>query len=184
MTKAGEAPLSHPVAVATIKPRGSIAIVEADPDIRDALAAFLQVASLDALVARYALARNGERVTVEGEITVEMHQICVVSLDPFPVRLTVPVRLDFLPAPEPAPDSGRRRGDAGEAIDLEIQLNEDDPPEPIVDGVLDLGAITCEFLALAIDPYPRKPGAVLAAPADAVATTSPFAALAGLKPRQ
>jgi hypothetical protein len=43
-------------------------------------------------------------------------------------------------------------------IDIEVKLNEDDPPEPIVDGIIDLGAVTLEFLALALDPYPRKPG--------------------------
>ena len=36
----------------------------------------------------------------------------------------------------------------------------EDPPEPIVNGAIDLGALAAEFLMLGLDPYPRKPGAV------------------------
>ena len=39
-----------------------------------------------------------------------------------------------------------------------------DEPEPLVDGVADLGAAATEFLLLAIDPYPRKPDAVFEPP--------------------
>ena len=34
----------------------------------------------------------------------------------------------------------------------------DDAPEPLVGGVVDLGVVATEFLALGIDPYPRKSG--------------------------
>ena len=33
-----------------------------------------------------------------------------------------------------------------------------DPPDEIGNGRIDLGALTAEFLALGLDPYPRKPG--------------------------
>ncbi len=39
---------------------------------------------------------------------------------------------------------------------------DDEPPEPLVDGKIDLGAIATEFLLLGIDPYPRKAGAEFA----------------------
>ena len=55
------------------------------------------------------------------------------------------------------------------------------PPEPIVDGRLDLGALATEFLILGIDPYPRKPGAVFEAPSSADRDATAFAALAALK---
>ena len=35
----------------------------------------------------------------------------------------------------------------------------EEPPDAIVDGKIDLGALAAEFLALGLDPYPRKPGA-------------------------
>jgi uncharacterized metal-binding protein YceD (DUF177 family) len=68
---------------------------------------------------------------------------------------------------------------AGE--DDEEMLGED-PPEPIVNGAIDLGALATEFLMLALDPYPRKEGAVfepVIAPVDPA--DHPFAALEALK---
>ena len=62
--------------------------------------------------------------------------------------------------------------------------NADDPDEPdelsIEAGLLELGEATVEQLALALDPYPRKPGAVLPEGlTDEMAT--PFGALAKLR---
>jgi len=31
-------------------------------------------------------------------------------------------------------------------------------PDPLIGGRIDFGALTAEFLALGLDPYPRKPG--------------------------
>ena len=53
-----------------------------------------------------------------------------------------------------------------------------DAPDPIVDGKIDLGALAAEFLALGLDPYPRKPGAEFAPPAADEPPDSPFDALA------
>ena len=62
---------------------------------------------------------------------------------------------------------------------------EDDDPEapddiPYGGGSIDLGEAAAEQLALALDPYPRRPGAVLAE-TTAAADRSPFAALARLQ---
>ncbi len=60
-----------------------------------------------------------------------------------------------------------------------FSLADEDEPDPVIDGKIDLGALAAEFFALGLDPYPRKPGAVLdeertnAEPID-----SPFSALA------
>ncbi len=170
--------LSHPVRVETIKLRAAPVTVRAPAEALARIARSLDLASIETLEARYALARNGDRVKLEGEIAATLHQVCIVSLDPFPVSLTVPVRLDFLPQEKLL--AAPRTDEEGE-IDVEIRLNEDDPPEPIVDGVIDLGVVTLEFLALALDPYPRKPGALLEPQADAPESASPFAALARLK---
>lgn len=174
-------PLSHPVRVEGIKPRGTVVTVTATPEQRALIAAMLGLDGVDRLEARYELARNGERVKLEGTIKASIRPICIVTLDPFPVEVETPLKLDFAPeVPEPPP---RRRGDPGDEteIDIEVRLNEEDPPEPIVDGVIDLGAVTLEFLALALDPYPRKPGVSFDAPAADNASDSPFAALAKLK---
>ncbi|SFH98189.1 Uncharacterized ACR, COG1399 [Bosea sp. OK403] len=177
-------PLSHPVRVEGIKLRPGNVTVSAPAEALPRIAAELGLASLEALEAHYTLSRNGEKVKLEGAIQAKAHQICVVTLESFPVEIKVPMKLDF--APEDEARIAARRGDAGDEgeIDIEVRLNEADPPEPIVDGVIDLGAVTLEFLALALDPYPRKPGVSFdVAPAEP-GIESPFAVLAKLKREQ
>ena len=173
-------PLKHPVRIEAIRPRGTEVVVRAEAEQLPAIATLLGLVSIESLEGRYTLTRNGERVKLDGRIAARLHQACVVTLDPFPVQLDVPVQLDF--APEEDVAAFARRNDRDDAeIDIEVLLNEDDPPEPIVDGVIDLGGITLEFLALALDPYPRKPGASFESSAGEISTESPFAALAKLK---
>ena len=178
--QAAASPLHHPIRVETIRLRGTDVVVRAEPEQFGAIAALLGLASLESLEARYLLSRNGERVKLEGRIAARLQQNCVVTLEPFPAQLDVPVKLDFAPETEAEARSRRAERDDAE-IDIEVLLNEDDPPEPIIDGVIDLGGITLEFLALALDPYPRKPGVSFDAPAAEAGPESPFAALAKLK---
>ena len=56
-------------------------------------------------------------------------------------------------------------------------MGEEDEPDPLIDGKIDLGALAAEFFALGLDPYPRKPGVSFEAPEDA-ADDSPLADLA------
>jgi hypothetical protein len=57
-----------------------------------------------------------------------------------------------------------------------------DPPEPIVNGVIDLGRVATDALYLAIDPYPRRPDAVFEPPVVAADPADhPFAALKALQ---
>uniref|UniRef100_A0A9E7ZW03 DUF177 domain-containing protein n=1 Tax=Bosea sp. NBC_00436 TaxID=2969620 RepID=A0A9E7ZW03_9HYPH len=173
-------PLKHPVRVESIRPRGTEVMVRAEAEQLPGIATMLGLVSIEALEGRYTLTRNGDRVKLDGRIAARLHQACIVTLDPFPVQLDVPVQLDF--APEEDIAAFARRNDRDDAeIDIEVLLNEEDPPEPIVDGVIDLGGITLEFLALALDPYPRKPGASFESSAGDTGTESPFAALAKLK---
>ena len=173
-------PFRHPVRVETIRPRGTEIVLEADAAQCVAIAAALELPSVENLGARYLLMRNGERVKLEGRIEARLHQTCVVTLDAFPVVLDVPVKLDFVPPDDPLLAVRGGESDDGD-IDIEVMLNEQDPPEPIDNGVIDLGAVTVEFLALSLDSYPRKPGVSFEAPAAQDEEPSPFAALAKLK---
>ncbi|MFZ3327701.1 MAG: hypothetical protein WA231_18240 [Methylocella sp.] len=54
------------------------------------------------------------------------------------------------------------------------------PPDPIINGQIDLGALAAEFLALNLDLYPRKPGVTFedtSVGGEASAIDSPFAVL-------
>lgn len=175
-------PFSHPVRVETIRQRGTPLVVAVDAAALARIATYLDIASLERLEGRFTLTRNGERVRLEGHVEAALHQTCIVTLEPFAVALSIPVRLDYLPEENLAAIAARAAKDTGEgAIDVEVDLNEDDPPEPIVDGVIDLGAVMLEFLALGLDPYPRKPGAAFETAEPDTLQQSPFAALARLK---
>ncbi|HEY2758922.1 MAG TPA: DUF177 domain-containing protein, partial [Pseudolabrys sp.] len=56
-----------------------------------------------------------------------------------------------------------------------------EPPEPLMNGKVDLGALAAEFLILGIDPYPRKAGVQFAPPKAEDGGEHPFAALESLK---
>ena len=59
-----------------------------------------------------------------------------------------------------------------------------DQPEPLVDGKIDVGEVVAQFLAVAMNPYPRKDGAKVAdvvKSEDEEERPNPFAKLAGLK---
>jgi hypothetical protein len=171
-------PFQHPIRVESITLRPvAVEIAPGQGDL-PAIATFLGVASVEALKASYSLSRNGERVKLEGMIRASLHQNCVVTLDPFPVELNVPVKLDFAPQEEIAAMASPSEDDE---IDIEVLLNEEEPPEAIVDGAIDLGVVTLEFLALSLDPYPRKPGVAFSEPAPETPAESPFAALLQLK---
>jgi len=112
---------------------------------------------------------------VEGRVTADIVQTCVVSLAPVEQKIDEPVDVRFAPE-EPE--------DLRPGAEIEIDVGAEDGPEPLQGSSLDLGAVAEEHFVLAIDPYPRAPGAALdaAAPADEPARPdSPFAALAGLQ---
>ncbi|HEY2754183.1 MAG TPA: DUF177 domain-containing protein [Pseudolabrys sp.] len=169
-------PWSVPVAVADIPDAGLHMQIEAPPEARTQLAALANVREVLRLSAVFDLTRRGAGVRVSGQISALVGQTCVVTLEPMETSLDEEV--DVLFAPPPA---GAKAAD-GE-IEIAALAGADEPPEPLIDGKVDLGAIVTEFLVLGVDPYPRKPGAEFAAPKADEAGAHPFAALAALKKR-
>ncbi len=109
---------------------------------------------------------------LQGSVKAEVAQACVVTLDPVPERLDIPLSVDFLPeaaVPAPIPE-----GDHDEAAASEVMI------EPIRNGILDIGEVVYQEIAAALDPYPRAAGAALdtseAGPADD-GDSHPFAKL-------
>lgn len=109
---------------------------------------------------------------VRGWFRAEVTQVCGVTLEPFPQTLRGRVELRLAPPGSPnLPSEG-----AGE---VEIDLESPDPPEPLEGDQVDLEAILVEHLALAVDPFPRRPDAVFEW-SPGLDETSPFSALRGL----
>ncbi|MDH3473459.1 MAG: DUF177 domain-containing protein [Rhodospirillales bacterium] len=156
--------------------------IEATAEERAALARRFDLLALDHLTARLTLRRLEGRplIRVRGDFEAELTQACVVTLEPVPSRPGGSISLLFSLAPE-------LEGVGGEVF---VDLDAEDPPEPVPPGGIDLGEIVAEQLALALEPYPRAPGAHLetaewggAAPEDED-KASPFKVLASLKKPQ
>jgi len=124
--------------------------ISANADERAALAQRFELQAIDRLEADFTLRRAGNGVIhVKGTVRGEVVQSCVVTLEPVPARIDETFAADFAAASDhPAED---------EEIDFEAA----DPPEPIRNGHIDLGELAAEHLSLALDPYPRAPGAQL-----------------------
>lgn len=146
MSQSPPSPLSRPVDVGRL-PRGRAEItVEASAEECAALARDFDIPAVRDLVGRFVLSGSLNRLTVTGTVEAVATQVCTVTLEPFEARLREPVEVVFSDAPPPEEDEEGTPENAPE------------PPDPIVNGRIDLGALTAEFLALGLDPYPRKPG--------------------------
>ncbi len=155
---------SHSVRVDEIPEQGIDVSLSADAPTREALAKADRLVGIAALDADFHIARQGlSQFNVTGTVRAKITQICVLTLEPFDSDVVEEVDVDFA---EPAV-AARAAADAD--ADAEFGTAEPghrDPPDPIEDGAIDLGALAAEFLALGLDPYPRKPGAEFAAVAD------------------
>jgi uncharacterized metal-binding protein YceD (DUF177 family) len=169
-----ERPWSVPVAVADIPDTGRRIDLTADDATRLAVAKVAGVAALPRLEASFELMRQGhDGLRVAGRVVASVTQHCVVTLEPIESEIDENVDVVFAPQADAVPE--KTAGSVLNAADAE------EPPEPLRDGTVDLGALAIEFLILGIDPYPRKPGVVFAAPPAGDPASHPFAALAALK---
>lgn len=169
-------PYTHPVPVATLHGTTHLKLAPT-PQERAEIAALLGLDALPALTLELDVthAQSG-MVSVEGQIKAQARPICVVSLEAFDEAIDTPVALRF--APEAYVERLVKRA--------EEEGNEDfEPPDVIEDGTIDFGKLAVEFLALSLDPYPRKAGAVFTGAGDPPEEKiSPFAALAKLKDKK
>jgi hypothetical protein len=144
---------------------------------------------INSLEATFKIARIGRYIHVTGTVRARVTQICVVSLDPFDSDIVEPVEVRFVSAPPAAaparvkgdPKTRRRGVQEMEPPPLAVEEGEEDPPDVIVDGRIDMGALAAEFLAMGLDPYPRKPGVEFTPPEPEPEVDSPFAALGDLR---
>ncbi len=121
-----------------------------------ALARRLDVPSVQSMHCRFRLsgADAAGRVAADGLLHATLDQVCVATLDRFTTTVTERFTVRFVPD-EQMPDDAMG-ADAGTALDPD-----EDDDLPYGNGTIDLGEAAAEQLALALDPYPRRPGAVL-----------------------
>lgn len=148
---------SHSIAVANIGPRGLTLKIEANEAERQALARRFDLLALDRLEASLRVTLTPAGVTVEGDMVADAVQRCVVTLGPVPEHIDEHFVQRFS---EDAP-SDEELFARIEEQGLDFLLDEDEPPEPIENGRVDLGEAVVQQFAVLLEPYPRAPDAAL-----------------------
>lgn len=177
---------SRPFSVAKVSEAGEGFHLEATPEERVALARRFDLVDLPSLEAEGEIfvSDHGRRARVEGVMRARVVQACVVTLEPVPATVEDTFVRTYAVAPT------RPSGVEQEVV---LDLEAEEPPEVLEGGVVDIGEAVSETLGLALDPYPRAPGAALgvAAPSGPQAQQnvteapekkreSPFSVLKGL----
>ncbi len=158
--------LSRPLLAERIGTAPFAVQVEASAEECQALATRMHIPAVLALSCDYLLRRDpAEAIHAEGRLTARVVQVCVVTLDEFEAEITEPFAVRFVP-----------EGTESEEIDPEAE-----DEIPYAGSMIDLGEAAAEQLALALDPYPRRPDAML--PDAEAPPPSAFAALGALRQR-
>jgi uncharacterized metal-binding protein YceD (DUF177 family) len=155
--------LSRPIAVAKIRAKGFTVVVQATPEECAAVAARMELPTIQSLECRFELTREDDGVSVfaAGHLLAEVTQTCVTSAEDFAARVDETFSIRFVPA-------GTERDDPDPDLPDEIPYEAD---------TIDLGEATAEQLGLALDPWPRIEGATVPMIDDGD-ESSPFAVLA------
>ena len=142
---------------------------------RAALAEALNLSAIDSFEAVLTVTPLRGGIRALGRLVADIVQPSVVTFEPVGQHIDEPVDRVFLPEAQdhkPTPGS-----------EVFIDLEDEDFPDHIDGPEVDLSALLIETLALAIDPYPRRPGESL----DSLGIdlgggpSGPFAALEKLK---
>lgn len=171
------AEFSRPVAADEVGADAAVRNLEATEAECAALAERFGLVSLERLGASLTVQRDAQTglINILGRLGAAGAQRCVVSLEPVGFEIDEPVACRFA-------------DDVTGGTEIEIDMEAEDPPEPVVENRIDLGELTAQQLAIALDPYPRAPGVEI--PADGLsfgekdagaAENHPFAALRRLK---
>ena len=142
---------SRPVEIDKIGKDGLKEDIAAEPGELAALAERMNLPAIHELKAHLELApwKKG-RIRVRGHFTAIIDQECVRTLDIFSSEIREPVERIYI-KPEFV-----TAGEMKESGDFDAEAP--DAPDIIVDEVIDIGELVAEALALALDPWPKKPG--------------------------
>ena len=159
-----------PVRLSDLGPEGVTLHLKAASVPRTAIARRLDVPEVIDLSGDIAIRPEADGASVQGVVRARLVRTCVVTLDPLEEVIDEAFSLRFT------------RGLPSDDVELAL---EDEWSEPLPDDMLDAAEILVQQVAIAMDPYPRKPGAQMPQsysprPED----FSPFTALKALKKPQ
>ncbi|MES2095250.1 MAG: DUF177 domain-containing protein [Pseudomonadota bacterium] len=161
----------RPLRADTIGDAAQTIEIAADAAERAALAERFGLIALDSLTARFTIRRDAQSILAEGRITAKVVQPCSVTGDPLPASIDERIELRFVP-------DGSDEQEEVELADGDLDVI------PYVGSDIDLGETAAETVLLALDPFPRGPGAEAVLKAAGVVSeddVQPLNAFAGLK---
>ncbi len=140
-----------------IRRDGSGFRVRPDAAERARIAGALGVEAMPALEADFTLRPAGTGAyRLTGHVAADVVQACVVTGAPVAGRIGEQVDIRFVGAADDRQGGAAMPRDSGGVANF----SPDDEDEEVLDGDrIDLAAVTMEFLAIGLDPYPRAPGA-------------------------
>lgn len=124
-----------------------------DEATRAKLARDLGLEGLPALTVQVRIRPWLDGAEISGRIQAQVVQLCSVTLDPFEQPLTGEFDLKVVPHGSP------HASEEVEGGELTLDLEAPDPPDVLDGEEIDVTGYVVEYLALEIDPFPRKPGA-------------------------
>ncbi|GAA0570778.1 YceD family protein [Rhizomicrobium electricum] len=171
-----EPPLQHIFDLSDLSQAGAEVVVEASPEDLPKLAKWAGIDSVKRFTATVGLRRLSQtRFNYEANLTADVVQSCVVTLEPVESRISREIARELQQAPRLPQET---------VAELTLAAGDDDVPETILSLDYDLAAPLLEEFVLAIDPYPRKPGVAFTPPVEPeTPQSSPFAVLKALKDR-
>lgn len=146
---------SHPVKVSTLSASLTNLHLEADARALEALARQWNVTEVRSLKAELQIARwKKDGVRIKGRVMADLVQECVVTLEPVENHIDEPVEATFVPD-----GSKLARALTIETAEMVVDPDAPDAPDIFIGDTIDIGQTVAEHAAMAIDPYPKKPGA-------------------------
>ena len=133
---------SRPVSVVRLGADAVTYRIDATGEERAALARRFDLVSLDHFAAEVTLSRHGGGIRLAAEIAADIVQLCGLTLEPFASKLIDRSTLLYRRKAPPA--------------DLAV---DDEDYEVLVGDEIDIGEAAAQQLSLALDPFPRAPGA-------------------------
>lgn len=117
--------------------------IEADASECEALARRFGLLTINNLSAKISMRQsmNG-LIHLTGRLSADVVQECVVTLESVPATLDEPFEQHYTMRPM----------DDGDEL---LPFDDEDAPEPVENGMIDLGEAVAQQLAIALDPYPR-----------------------------
>jgi uncharacterized metal-binding protein YceD (DUF177 family) len=165
-------PFTHALPLATLAGPQHLKLRPDEQELR-AIARLGKLHAVNRFLADVAITPRADgTIRIHGTLDAAIEPLCVVTLEPFAQTISEEIEAVFADAN--VIEKLRRRAEEAE-LDF-------DPPDEIEDNVIDIGALAVEFLMLALDPYPKKPGVSFGDHVEPVESASPFAALKALRP--